>query len=399
MELNNLQVNHLNELIRQIDADKRYEQLRSDLQAISTRPFLNRKERHDFQLYHNYWARNHIISILNFDTDGNFLPNVYEAPDEILRMQYPIDELIQFEKRGTLIIDPEQYSPELRKQSFFIYMVDEELFNEYAKRQNYLGEIKATYMYDRFNPDGIRIFKDYYELARHLARKRDITICIGPRATFYLRWYLYEIHEHIIQTEYAFGNKVKNSYAEYVLHAIKRFNAFNNVTKLEYVHHVTVDNYRGYRQLAEKFKVLLPEIKDYKSKTMINRYQKQTMHSQIVARIKKNKVEYYDQKFGIKPWHHLLIDEDHIVAYVWDTRLVELVIPIIEIEQKDLTYAVVDNRNDLKVTLNQPESVRAYLESRKEHIPVQFRYNEPDSTFDGSEEHFWNHLSDNVEEK
>lgn len=388
----------LNQLIKRINPELRYQQLLKDLDIASQRPFLNGQEKHDFDVYYNYWSTNKIISILNFDTDGNFLPNVYQAPEEILRMQYPIDDIIQYEKRGTLIIDPEQYSPELRKLSFFIYMVDEELFNLYAKEQNYLGDIKSTYMYDRHNPDGIRVFKSYYDLAKHLARKRQITICIGPRATFYMRWYLYEIHEHVIESKYAYGEKVPKSYASSVLYAIKRFMAFRTVKHVEYQHEVTIDNYKNYRQLASKFKISLPDVEEYKSTTMINRYQKQTMHSKIIARIKRNKIEYYEEKLGIKPWHHLLIDDDHIVAYVWDTRLVEIVVPITEIEQKDITYAVVDNRNDLKVTLEQPENVREYLESRKEQIPVQFRYNEPDITFDGSEEQFWNNLKQSEQE-
>ena len=213
--------------------DDQYAKLAYDLQIFQKRPFLGKQEKYDFAVYRNHCSRNHIVGLLNYDTDGNFLPDVFQAPLNILNMLYPISDLIGFEKQGILIIDREQYSPELSKLSFFIYMVDSELYKEYKTKQNFLGDSAPTYMYDRKSNNGIRVFKDYDELARHLARQRYISFCIGPRAIFYLRHYLHAIHEHVVENEYAFGRREHNDYVKSVVSSIRNILAFKQQVTLK----------------------------------------------------------------------------------------------------------------------------------------------------------------------
>lgn len=370
---------------------KRFQKFDRDLEHGTRYLWLSKRERSDFFTYYSYWATNKLFALFNFDTDGNFLPNVYEAPTEIQRMLYPIDDLIQYNKSGTLVIDPEQYSPELRKLSFFIYMVDEDLYNEYAEKQRFLGESKPTFMYDRFGNDGVRIFKDYYALVRHLSRKREFTYVIGPRAIWYLRYYINEVQVHTVESQYGYGLRIpgQDSNAKRVLNWFDRQLCFRLTKQFTYKHELTIDNYRNYRELAKKFRMLLPDAEEYKSTTMIQRHSRLTMHSMTIAKIKQNKVQLYDEKFGIKPWHHLLIFDDYILAYVWDTRRIEVMVPITEFQQGHITYHVIDNQYDLQVHEDTPKEIRDFCEQHKDQMPVQFRYNEPDETFDGSEAQYW----------
>ena len=158
--------------------------LQQDLAIYRTRPFLDKFERNNLGEYYSTWGINKIIALFNFDKDGNYLPDVYQAPTEYLRMLYPIDDIMTYDRQGTLIIDREQYSPELRKLSYFIYMVDEELYEQYKEGQNFRGETAPTYMFNQHDNNGVRIFKDYFALARHLRKQRFITYCLGPRTAF-----------------------------------------------------------------------------------------------------------------------------------------------------------------------------------------------------------------------
>lgn len=358
-----------------------------EIDKFKCRPFLHGQERSDMcEYFYNGYIRNHIIGLLTYDKSGNFLPDAYSAPIEYQKVLYPIEDLINYDRQGTLIIDREQYSPELRHLSFFVYMVDEELYNEYKDKQNFLGDRLPTFMFDRHNPNGVRVFKDYYSLVRHLKRQRDITYCLGPRTMFYIRYYLHEIHVHTIEDKYAYGRKLNDGIASKVYKSVLRHLAFRTTKTLEYNGKYVQDEYKLLRNLATKYAITIPEVKEFNCKTMIQRYSKQTMHNKVVCRLKNNKVKKY-LSLGIQPYHHCLIHDDHAIFYIWDTRTIEAIIPLTEFEQGDFTYNVVDNRNDIKVTLEQSSDIRKYLEEHKYDIPVQFRYNEPASTFDGSEEH------------
>lgn len=364
-------------------AEQLNQKLIADLAIYKTRPFLNKAERCEMQEYRNHGGGNHIISILNFDNDGHFLPEAYSAPLDMLKMLYPIDDIVNFERQGTIIIDHEQYTPELRNLSFFIYLVDEELYNEMRIKQNFRG-IAPTFMFDKEASNGVRVFESYFALARHLKKSRFITVNLGPRATFYMRYYMYQMHVHKTE-QYAFGEQVDSTLANSVIEAIQRHLAFRQCQDLEYQVELTVDNYSQFRKLSQVFKMHLPEIQEYKNKTMIQRFSKITMHSQTLCRLKTNRNEKY-RNLGIEPYHHLLIHAGMVIAYVWDTRDIQALVPVSEIEQDDLTYNVIDNRTDLKCKADTDTEIRAWLEEHKNELPVQFRDTpEDDEIADGVE--------------
>lgn len=369
------------------------EQLRKDLVIYSTRPFLNRLERCDMQEYFSTWGINKIIALFNFDRDGNYLPNVYQAPTEYLRMLYPIDDIINFERQGTLIIDREQYSPELRKLSYFIYMVDEDLYEQYKSSQNFLGKTAPTFMFDMNNTNGVRIFKDYFALARHLRKQRLITYCLGPRTAFYLRYFIHQVHVHTTNNEYAFGTKEDPTLVNKVVEGIKRHLAFNTCEELEYNVDITVDNYKQFRLLATNYKMNLPKIEEFKNNTTIKRYSKQNLRSKTVYRLKTNKIEKYKEQ-GIMPWNHMVISDNFAFFYIWDSRIITKVLPIkitetpVEIDGEvkmtkqieiiganfnDFTSNVVDNGFDLVCKANAESDIREAAEQSKLQLPIQFR--------------------------
>lgn len=351
---------------------QRNEQLKQDLATYATRPFLNRQERCDMQDYYSRWSINHIIGILNFDNEGNYLPNVYHAPREILDMLYPLEDLIEFERQGTLIIDREQYSPELRNLSFFIYMVDADLYEEYKSKQHFLGTT-PTFMFDRNNPNGVRVFKDYYALVRHLRSQRLVSFCLGPRTMFYLRYYLHQIHVHTTNKEYSYGIKEDGTLALQVLESIKRHLAFRKCEELTYEKTVTVDQAALFRKLATVFNVKLPDIERHYNKTTIKRYSKQSIRSMQVFRLKNNKVKKADELYGLKPWHHLVQFEDKVLAYVWDTREIQMILSTDDFDINEFGTAAVDNGTDLVVKWNTPEGIREFAEQNASKLAVQFR--------------------------
>lgn len=106
----------------------------------------------------------------------------------------------------------------------------------------------------------------------------------------------------------------------------------------------------------------------------IQRFCKRTMHAFVPCKIRDNAVAKYDA-YGIKPWHHCLINGNRAFFYVWDTRLIEVVLPVDKIDQNDLTYKVIDNRMDIAVITNDAkyESVLAACEEAKYDLPIQFR--------------------------
>lgn len=324
------------------------DQLRKDLAIYATRPFLNKQERNDLGEYFCTWGINKIIALLNFDKSGNYLPEVYQAPKEYLRMLYPIDDIMQYNRQGTLIIDREQYSPELRNLSFFIYMVDEELYDQYKTIQKFNGPTAPTFMFNRFANNGVRIFRDYFALARHLRKQRFITYCLGPRTAFYLRYFLHEIHVHTIDNDdYAYGKHEDATLVNDVIESIKRHLAFNHAQTFDHQVDVTVDNFSQFRALLKNklFKLNLPDADEFHCKTVITRYRKQRLLGSA-KRVKTNKQNRYKQMFDIEPYHHMMLTNDYALFYVWDTRQIQKVLPATDIDINDFTAAN-DNGFDL----------------------------------------------------
>lgn len=348
--------------------------LMEDIAIFKTRPFLNRDERNNLGDYFSTWGINKIFALFNFDKSGNYLPQAYHAPKDYLRMLYPIDEIMQHEKCGTLIIDREQYSPELRRLSYYIYIVDDELYEQYKEGQNFLGETAPTYMFNQHKNDGVRIFKDYYALARHLRKQRFITFCIGPRTAFYLRFYLYQIELHTISDDYAYGEKQSPELANEVVNAIRRHLAFNDCTTTEYKVDFTEDNYSQFRQLVQKYKLNLPDIKQFKNTTEIVRYGKQRFRPGTVYRLKKSKANKLEHE-GIYAYNHLVFIGDYAVFYVWDTRVITKIVPKDDIDINDFVAGAADNGNDLVCKANSDEHIREICEELHMHCAIQMRDN------------------------
>ena len=80
---------------------------------------------------------------------------------------------------------------------------------------------------------------------------------------------------------------------------------------------------------------------------MLQRYSKLTMHSKVVCKIKAERIEAY-KEVGIMPWHHMVIEDGLVYVYIWDTRIIEAVLPESCLLQEDLTYDVIDNRLDIR---------------------------------------------------
>jgi hypothetical protein len=328
------------------------------------------------QDYFSTWAINRLIGLFNFDKGGNFLPDAYSAPDDYLKMLYPIDDLMNYDKQGTLVIDREQYTPELRRLSFFIYIVDEELFEQYKAAQNFNGPTTPTFMFNKHANDGLRIFKDYYALARHLRKQRYVTYILGKRTTFYLRYFLYQIHVHTIDEQYVYGTKQDGSLANSVVESIKRHLAFNHSEKLTYDADVTVDNYKTFRALLKsgQFKISLPDIKEFHSKTEIARYQKQTLNCCKVYTLKKNKVKSYAD-MGIYDYHNCIVVNDKVIFFIWDTRDITEILDAADVDMEDFKMVEFDNRNDLVCKANASSEIRRLCEELRFSAPIQMRDN------------------------
>lgn len=113
---------------------------------------------------------------------------------------------------------------------------------------------------------------------------------------------------------------------------------------------------------------------------MIRRYSKQTMHSRVIARVRPEKQAEYEAKFKIMPYHHLLMTNEVALAYIWDTRYIEVMVPLKDLVQDDLTYAVIDNRLDIKVKTYEAEpAIVQYCEAHREDMPIQLIDNEEDA--------------------
>lgn len=327
------------------------QKLLSDIQIINERPFLDRMDRINLQTYYGTWACNHIIALFNYDQSGNFLPEAYSAPTDITRMLYPIDDLINFERQGTLIIDREQWRPELKALSFFIYMVDEELYNELHDKQNFLGETAPTFMFFRHDPNGIRVFKDYFALARHLRKQRFISYCLGPRTAFYLRFYLHEININVVEDEYAYGSKEDATIANKVITTIQECCAFRQKAgDFNYTKEFTIDDYKLLRTLSSVFKVNLPKERHFKHTTRCIRYKKQKLANEVLI-LKKSKLKKYAE-FGVRPCHHAIQSNGHWYFFVWDTRRIQVILPDDMVQRDDFMHPV-DNGLDLVMTYSE----------------------------------------------
>jgi hypothetical protein len=95
------------------------------------------------------------------------------------------------------------------------------------------------------------------------------------------------------------------------------------------------------------------------------------MASKVVCKVIDEQQAKYD-KIGIKPWHHIVIDNGYAFVYVWDTRVIEMVIPESCLEQDDLTYAVIDNGMDLRCSFDAKPSVKELCMAHKESMPIMF---------------------------
>lgn len=346
--------------------------LMQDLATFKTRPFLNREEKCNLGDYFSTWGTNKIFALFNYDRSGNFLPQAYHAPKEYLRMLYPIDEIMQHEKCGTLIIDREQYSPELRKLSYYIYMVDDELYEQYKEGQRFLGQTAPTYMFNQHKNDGVRIFKDYYALARHLRKQRYVTFCLGPRTTFYLRFFLYQLSIHTISDDYAFGEKQDATIANEVVNALQRHLAFNDKQSTSYTVDFMEDNYSQFRQLVQMYKMKLPEIKEFKNTTEIVRYNKRRFHAQTVYRVRNSKVNKLQQD-GIYAYNHMIVVDNYCIFYIWDTRVITKIVPIEDVNFNDFVAGAMDNGMDLVCKANAEPYIREICEKLCLSFAIQMR--------------------------
>lgn len=353
------------------------EQLRNDIEIVHERPFLNRMEKIGLGEYYGTWASNHLIGLLPFDEDGNYLPQLYMAPTEISRMLYPIDEIINFERQGTLVIDREQYSPVMHNASFFIYMVDKELYDEIYTKQHLPEKERGVrpYMYD---PQTFcRVFCDYYALARHLRKQRFVTYVLGPRTMFYMRFYMYQFEVHTVDSRYAYGEKVDPTLAKAVIEVMEQCLAFKPSKNKLYECKLTEDKYRDIRALAERFGQKLPEVKKFESKTTITPYVKYRLTGPARrARVKwvtdRGHVRHEEVKsdylrdLGVMPYHHVRFSNGYYLFYVWDSRKIQVVVPADKVNPKDLMMAD-DNMLDLDMRFNpnKPEEFEIVKECAK----------------------------------
>lgn len=346
-------------------ADELNKKLLEDISIINTRPFLNRMDKINLQDYYGTWAINNLIAMFTFDEQGNFLPDAYSAPAEVTRMLYPIYDLMNYDKQGTLVIDREQYNPALKNLSFFIYMVDEELFEELRIKQQFKEGNCPTFMFFRHDSNGIRVFKDYYALARHLRKQRFITYILGPRTAFYLRFFLHQIDICQVENKYAYGRKEDATLTNMVVKTIQECCAYRHASdKFDYHKKFEIDDYKIVRALQAAFKVNLPEIQKFEHTTHCTRYKKSRLDSGSVRILKKNKLKKY-QHLGIMPWHHAVHYGTFWFFFPWDTRTVQMVYNDDMIDINDFTRPV-DNGFDLCVRYdeNHPEIWQAAVQCK-----------------------------------
>jgi hypothetical protein len=95
------------------------------------------------------------------------------------------------------------------------------------------------------------------------------------------------------------------------------------------------------------------------------------MHDKVVCKIADRASAQY-QQLGIMPWHHIVIDGDDAFIYIWDTRIIELIIPVNCLVQTDLTYAVIDNRLDLICNDESSDHIKAKCQEHRESMPIMF---------------------------
>lgn len=376
METNIVNINEIPLVGTQEHTDKVNAQFKADLETYATRPFLDKQERNNLGEYFSTWGINHIVALFNFDRDGHYLPELYHAPADVLRMLYPIDDLMNFERQGTLVIDREQYSPELRKLSFFIYMVDEELYDQYKTVQRFNGPTAPTYMFNQHANDGVRIFRDYFALARHLRKQRLITYCLGPRTTFYLRYFIHQIHVHTVDNDYAYGAKADGTKVKTVIESIKRHLAFNASTTKQYKVDFKDDPVATFRMLKSAFKVLnMPDIKEFKCTTDIVRYQKQNLAGKVYH-AKRNKIKKYEE-LGILDCYNMVQCDGYLVFFVWDTRRIKAIFKSSDdrIDIDDFIPVKFDNRTDLVCQADVDKSIRDICEDLHTKLPIQMRDN------------------------
>jgi hypothetical protein len=374
--LQNLDINAIPLADTQEHIDKVNAKLKADLETYATRPFLHKQERNDLGEYFSTWGINYIIALFNFDRDGNYLPDLYQAPKEVQRMIYPIDDLMNFERQGTLVIDREQYSPELRNLSFFIYMVDADMYDEYKQAQHFNGPTAPTFMFNQHANDGVRIFRDYFALARHLRKQRLVTYCLGPRTTFYLRYFIHQIHVHTVDNDYAYGRKEDGKRVRTIIESIKRHLAFNTATKKEYKVDFKDDPVATFRMLKSAYKVLnLPEAKEFKCTTDIVRYQKQNLAG-TVYHMKHNKVSKYEQ-VGIHDYYNMILYDNYMIFFIWDTRRIKKIVDVNNntdnVDPNDFIPVKFDARTDLVCEADIDTDIREICEQLHTILPIQMR--------------------------
>jgi hypothetical protein len=181
------------------------------------------------------------------------------------------------------------------------------------------------------------------------------------------------MHVHTTNDAWAYGELESDSNATKVIDTIKRHLAFNvrRETSLEIKY--TQDKHSQWRTLAKHFKIKLDEIIKKENNIMIERFSKQTMHSKNVCKVRNQYTAQYEA-IGIMPYHHLTIVDDMILGFIWDSREIQVMVPVTMVEEKHLTYNVIDSRNDLKLKENASTELKAFCEAHKLDIPVQFRY-------------------------
>lgn len=105
----------------------------------------------------------------------------------------------------------------------------------------------------------------------------------------------------------------------------------------------------------------------------ITRYCKRTMHSYVPCKLTEAALPKY-KLYGIEAWHHCLIVGTQAFFYIWDTRIIEHVLPVQVLDQNDLTYKVLDNRMDIICITNDDKyaSILSACEEAKYDAPIQF---------------------------
>lgn len=104
---------------------------------------------------------------------------------------------------------------------------------------------------------------------------------------------------------------------------------------------------------------------------MLNRYSPLTMHNMVVCKVIPEAEQLYTQ-LSIMPYHHIVIDNELAFVYIWDTRLIEKVIPATCLRQEDLTYAVIDNRLDLICKEDGDHGLYKLCYENRENMPILF---------------------------